>query len=76
MTTGNGNDDDDGGEGGGGRAVQCPVLRCTNWTPKTINLHQGNYLCPLASCYYYNRSNNNNNNNNNNNTRVHTTTFI
>ena len=33
MTTGNGNDDIDRGEGGGGgRAVQCPFLRCTNWT--------------------------------------------
>ena len=49
---------------------------------KAINLRQGNYLCPLASCYYPNRSNNNNNNininnnNNNNMKRDHTTTFI
>ena len=34
---GNGNDDDDGGEGGGGRAVQCPVLRHTNWTQRKGN---------------------------------------
>jgi len=75
MTTGNGNDD---------MTEEKEVVDAPSNVPssdaqiglkeKAINLHQGNYLCPLASYYYPNRSNNNNNNNNIK--RDHTTTFV